>query len=171
MFKSTALFFGVFIFGLVIYSSEKKKDPGLLHVGDIEFDPSTDNPNFKICGRIFQYYNFEKGNFSLDKKLIRQHFFSKIRKGSIYQNGYITIRFIVNCEGVTDRFRIYEIDRNWKKTKFDDKLKNQLLTLTKELKGWKPGEFPEFRQWSGKFDFYQYLTFKIRNGELMDITP
>ena len=152
----------------------KSKESGMLHVGDIEFDPSTDNPDFKICGpRIFQYYNFEKGNFSLDKKLIRKHFADRFKKGGegAGQTGYITIRFVVNCQGEADRYRIYEIDRELIETKFDKALKNQILALTKELKGWKPGEFQVLRNRPGKFDFYQYLTFKIHEGELIDILP
>ena len=144
------------------------------HVGDIDFDPMTDNSDFKICGpRIFQYYNFEKGNFSLDKRIIRQHFVDKFKgiENGDDQNGAIIIRFIVNCEGETDRFRIFQIDTEMKETQFNEALTDQLLTLTRELKGWKPGEFQKIRDREGKFAFYQYLTFKIRSGEIVDILP
>ena len=159
---------------ILMFSACKSKESGNLHVGDIAFDPSVDNPDFKVCGpRIFQYYNFEKGNFSLDKKVIRQHFAQRFKKteNGVGKNGYVTIRFVVNCQGEADRYRIYEIDAELKETRFDEALKNQLLGLTKELKGWKPGEFQAFRNRPGKFDFYQYLTFKIREGELIDILP
>lgn len=159
---------------LFLASACSKEDKDSLHVGDIAFDPKTDNPDFKVCHRhIYQYYNFEKGNFSLDKKIIRQHFESKFKPiaNSLDERGYITIRFVVNCEGETDRFRIFQIDTEMKDTEFSEDLMNQLLALTKELKGWKAGEFNAIRDRKGKFDFYQYLTFKIRNGDLIDILP
>lgn len=156
---------------LIAFSCGSKVDPSHLHVGDILFDPSSDNPDFKVCSpRIYQYYNFGKGNFSLEKKLIRKQFVDQFKKinNTEEENGYITIRFVVNCEGETDRFRVYEIDTKWKDTHFHPELTKQLLALTKLLRGWKPGEFPDSKN---KFAFYQYLTFKIRSGDLVDILP
>jgi hypothetical protein len=172
--KSIPTIFYCLAFMLSLFSCGTQERGNRLHVGDIVFDPKVDNPDFKVChDRIYQYYNFEKGNFSLDKQIIRQHFAEKFKKvaGTSDQNGYITIRFVVNCEGETDRFRVYEIDSELATTQLNEELRNQLLLLTKELKGWKPGEFPEIRNRKGKYDFYQYLTFKIRSGELVDILP
>ena len=49
---------------------------------------------------------------------------------------------------------------------FDKKLVDELLTLTKTLDGWVVGEYE-----GQVFDYYQYLTFKIENGKLIEIMP
>jgi len=50
--------------------------------------------------------------------------------------------------------------------KFSDSLSSQLLSLTKELDGWLVGEME-----GKKYDYYQYLTFKMENGKLIEIMP
>lgn len=139
-------------------------------VGDIAFDPKVDDPNFKVCNesRAQQYYNFDKGLlYKGEKPAIVAHFnngFKPSQKST--ETGFVTIRFIVNCEGKTGWFRVLGIDHDYKPKKFSAGLVNQLLTLTKQLNGWIVGEY------NGKtFDYYQYLTFKMENGRLIEIMP
>ncbi len=66
-------------------------------VGQIDFDKSIDDPDFKICNekKILQYYNFGKAvNYQGEKIAIRDLFLQNFSKFSDDQNGYITIRFI-----------------------------------------------------------------------------
>lgn len=140
------------------------------NVGDIAFDPSLDEPDFKICyaPEIFQYYNFGKGlQYKGEKIAIIRHFRAKY-KGNEFRNihGYITIRFIVNCEGKTGRFRLQGMDNNYNEATFPTALITQLLDLTKALEGWTPASYEET-----KMDYYQYLTFKIENGDIKEILP
>ena len=140
------------------------------HVGDILFDANVDDPAFKVCdeGRAKQYYNFGKGLlYKGEKDDLDAYFMERFKpKKKTKETGSITIRFIVNCEGKTGRFRIQGIDPNYKVKQFNTSLVNQLLQLTKELDGWVVGEK------EGKiYDYYQYLTFKIKNGELIEIMP
>ena len=82
------------------------------------------------------------------------------------ESGFITIRFIVNCEGQTGWFRMQEMDENYKANKFNKIILDELALLTKQLNGW---EIAEDR--GKKFDYYQYLTFKFKNGKLIEIMP
>ena len=152
-------------------AQEEKKDtlsyPN--HVGDSEFDKQLDDPSFKVCSEGFtrQYYSFGTDVYEGEKPAL-VHFFRQSYKGNAFgdQTGYVTIRFIVNCQGRTGRFRVQEMDLNYQPKAFNRKLTDQLLRLTKELDGWKPA------QEEGKFyDYYYYLSFQIVNGQITAIMP
>lgn len=141
----------------------------LRNVGDIPEDPQIDERDFKVCNpdETFQYYNFSKGlQYKGEKAAIKKKFQSVQSKGNTADHGYITIRFIVNCEGKTGRFRIQQMDMNYQPDKFPDELVQKLLSTTKSLNGWEIGMYEGVAR-----DYYQYLTFKIENGELKEIMP
>lgn len=87
-------------------------------------------------------------------------------RGRQGQTGYITIRFLINCKGDTGRFRVTEMDFDLKPKKFDTKITQQILAITKELDGWKALE-----RWENTWDVQQYLTFRFEDGILTDILP
>ena len=140
-------------------------------VGDIIFDEKIDDVNFKKCISddqfMFQYYNDSKGfQYKGEKYEIEKKLKSLNLKSLKKENGYITIRFLVNCEGKTGWFRMQQMNEDYKKYVFDEKLSNQLLIFTKSLNGWIPKEIEE-----KKIDYYQYLTYKIENGQVSEILP
>lgn len=137
------------------------------HVGNLEFDDQLDG-NFKKCSNSsYQYYNDSKGFQYKGEKLA---IIRKLEKENIQSptdiNGYITIRFVVNCEGKTGIFRIKQVDENYKEKELDKNLSDQLLDFTKNLVGWIPKEIN-----GQKADYYQYLTFKIEHGKVSEILP
>jgi hypothetical protein len=143
------------------------------NVGDIPFDPNKDDAAFKICkeGSIKQYYirgstdtppgyNGEKRG--MEKEILTAYEFPETSS----EEGYLTIRFIVNCEGQSGRFRIEEMDLSYQPKSFDKRISQQLLEIVKGLDGWIPRKSP------GKnVDFYQYLTFRIEKGQIVKILP
>lgn len=139
------------------------------NVGDITFDKNLDDPNFKVCNekQVPQYYNFGKGlQYNGEKPKIIEHFKSFKELNGSGDTGFITIRFIVNCEGKTGRFRVQEMDNNYNSKSFHKEIRDQLLTLTESLEGWIIGS-----DQGHVFDYYQYLTFKIHDGKLIEIMP
>ena len=141
-----------------------------LQVGDIYFDSKIDDPDFKLCdeARVLQYYNFGKGlQYNGEKVKINEHFKDGLRtEVQEDESGFLTIRFIVNCQGNTGRYRVQGMNNDYKAMEFTGNLTRQLLDLTKQLDGWIVGEY------EGKtYDYYQYLTFKIENGKLIEIMP
>ena len=149
-------------------TQETKEYPAV--IGDIEYDPALDDPGFRVCnvGEVFQYYNFGKGVQFKGEKIRIVEYFSKKFKGTEFkgEHGYITIRFIVNCEGSTGRFRVQEMDFDYQPKTFSKKLTAQLLSLTQNLDGWMVGMYEDHA-----FDYYQHLTFKIEDGNLTEIMP
>ena len=138
-------------------------------IGDLK-KHNSDNQNFKTCNDeslIKQYFNNGQGFEYLGEKpalISAYNNFTPSKKEN--QNGIIRIRFIVNCKGETGRFRIMEADENYKSFKFDKKITTQLLAITKQLKGWKSKTIK-----NTEIDYYQYLIFKIENGNIKEILP
>ncbi|MTI30458.1 hypothetical protein [Xanthovirga aplysinae] len=154
---------------LLACNSNTQKKELLSHVGDIVFDPKIDTAAFEPCHKdlAFQYYNFSDAiQYKGEKAKIRREFESKFRPTNKNENGYVTIRFIVNCEGKTGWFRTITMDKDYKHQLFSAELTSQLLEITKQLDGWQPKEFDGKR-----YDYYQYLTFKITKGNIEDIMP
>lgn len=139
------------------------------NVGDISPDPMLDDSTFRACreSNIPQYYSVQSG-FEGEKPAIERYFKQNFKSDKAWanENGYLTIRFVVNCNGQTGRFRLLEIDSDYKPKKFPPALSNRLLQLTKQMKGWLPGKVETI-----PYDYYQYLTFTIANGEITRILP
>lgn len=137
--------------------------------GDIEFNPKTDDPDFNICygeDSIYQYFNFSQGLQYAGEKLAIIKAFEQYEPVLSEESGLIRIRFVVNCNGKTDRFRIISSDWDYQEKEFDPEIVGQLMQITKSLDGWLPQPAgPQPR------DYYQYLIFKIEKGALTEILP
>lgn len=136
-------------------------------IGDIEFDPTVDDPSFEPCNsrRAIQYFAFGEKTYVGEKIQIVRTFQERYLADEVAkESGLIRIRFMVNCKGETDRFRVMGMDDNYQEKTFDSSITNQLLTITKSLKDWK--NFPDKNR-----DYYQYLIFKMKEGEIIEIMP
>lgn len=147
--------------------------PKYRDVGDIPFDPSQDDPSFEVCDEdnIKQYYlrgshdeapyyNGEKRG--RNEEILRQYHYP----ANSLQNGYVTLRFIVNCKGDVGRIRVEEMDSNYEPILFDTLITNQLYDIVGSLDQWTPR-----RRNSKTYDFYQYISFQIKNGQIETILP
>ena len=139
------------------------------YVGDILPNVELDDPSFKRCfeGHIFQYFNDSKGLlYEGEKPAINTAFEVYIHPILKGENGLIRIRFVVNCRGETGRFRLMAMDNNYKEKSFPESVSEQLMEISKSLKGWKT-KYIE----GGEIDYYQYLIFKIEDAQLIEIMP
>jgi len=140
------------------------------NVGDIEFNSKTDKKDFELCNKnhIYQYFNNSGGLEYEGEKLEIEKVFKENYKSEKINNetGLIRINFIVNCKGKTDRFRLISMDENYNEKVFLKSITDQLLAITKNLNGWKAKKIKE-----RDIDYYQYLIFKIENGQLKEIMP
>jgi hypothetical protein len=165
-FKTTVLPF-LFLFLSLQGSAQETSFPE--HVGEIAFDSLQDDPHFTICNekQVFQYYNtnsYYKDHKNEIVKYLLGHYTPEDSFGD--QNGYLTVKFIINCKGETGRFRLFEIDNNYQPASFMKALSRQLLSLVKELRGWQPAVY------KGQiYDSYQHITFHIWKGKIISITP
>ncbi len=164
---------GLLFVAISIYFLACSTDTIPMDVGDILFDPKLDREDFKVCNekKVYQYYvrysadkapGYQGEKPALEKVFEENYSYPK----TAGQSGYLTIRFLVNCHGETGRFRIEEMDRDYKAFQFDSKISEKLLEITKSLDGWIPRKKEE-----KDLDYYQYLTFKIRDGQIIQILP
>ena len=138
---------------------DKPKNEYLRQVGDIPFDSELDDPKFKPCNEELAtvHYAFDNPNgYEGEKPAIVEAFRSISSKKDPEATGYITIRFMVNCNGETGRFRVEQLDNDYKPKKFNESFVADILSTTKSLDGWIPATYKD-----RKFDYYKYLTFKI----------
>lgn len=138
-------------------------------IGNIPFDPQTDRKDFHLCNpnTIQQYFAFTSAKHFKDyKPFVDSLFFATFHSVPIDESGLIRIRFIVNCKGETDRFRIIAMNKQYKPIRFNKRITNSLLAITKSIKVW------QVQMVNGKpIDYYQYLIFKISKGKLTEILP
>lgn len=135
-------------------------------------DPSTSlDSGFEVCyeENILEYYYNRKtpASFEFGKDSLRNFFLANYdHKGIVNESGYITFRFIINCEGQIGRFHMYCVGNDYKKKKFHASLTDQLYQLLSSLDTWQPLTVGDVI-----FDSHIYYTFKIENGELVEILP
>ncbi len=139
-------------------------------VGAIAFNANTDDSTFYLCDdmNIMEYYQVNP-KYGEGAKSIRQHFkryLKDINNRIDFDAGLITIRFIINCKGKMDRFRIYSVNQEYKTIHIPDDLKLHCINAVKNMGEWQPGYYE-----NEYFDSYYTLSLKIRNEEVVDILP
>jgi hypothetical protein len=135
-------------------------------VGDIAFDPTTDNPKFQLCKPdwVWQTY-WLKTRMDETPLLVDKEFKTRFKSQDDWENesGLIRIRFIVNCQGVADRYRLLELDPDLNEKKFSESLRAHVLSIAKGI------QWPTRRAQNQTVDYYHYFTIRIANGQLVDI--
>ncbi len=156
----------------ILFSCQSEKTQTVYpnQVGDIVFDKDQDDSNFKRCmdkDYGIQYYNDSEGFQYTGEKIAIIRELEKLNLSSSKKtNGYVTIRFVVNCEGKTGLFRVQQMNENYQEQNNDKDFLEKLLNFTKSLNGWIIKEIQ-----GRKLDYYQYLTYKIENGKVSEILP
>jgi len=142
-------------------------------IGDIEHNNLIDNSDFGICNgenNVKQYFNVGEGPavYVGEKPAVTKAFEAKyeplLNKN---QNGLIRIRFIVNCNGSAGRYRVLQADNDYNEIEFDDKIISQLLKITKGIDKWAILYDDE----QNPIDYYNYLIFRITDGQITEILP
>ncbi|HMJ69925.1 MAG TPA: hypothetical protein VK508_13565 [Cyclobacteriaceae bacterium] len=135
-------------------------------VGDISFDPKTDNPKFQLCNPdwVWQSYSLktmmDETSITVARE-IRSKFISKPEWKE--ENGIIRIRFIVNCNGAADRFRALALDFDLKEKQLSAALTEHVLQIAKEVR------WPARRARQQTVDYYHYFSVRIVDGQLIDV--
>ena len=151
----------------------EEKSKYLNHVGDILYDSLLDaSPTgFMPCNEnySYQYYNFESNGpqYKGERPKLVEEVISnyKVPKDSS-ENGYITIRFVVNCKGKSGYYRAKQLDEDYLKKSFSKELLTNLTRSVMSLNGW------EIKQYKNRpMDYHQYLTFRLVNSQIISIVP
>ena len=162
--KTTFRHLGLIIF-LCSCGQESKK-----YTNDIGYiDPKTafGDKNFKTCkNEIYEYYNSESNaGYKHGKKALWDSVLTKYSV-SLKESGYLTFRFVVNCEGKAGRYMVIQNNLDLEPKVFEDELISQLLTITQGLKEWRQVILENEPR-----DYYMYITYKLLDGKIIEILP
>ena len=117
---------------------------------------------------IFDYYNgtpdgrYEGGKGALRRTIIPQVDKEKLNN----ESGYLTFRFVINCKGETGRFVTEQADLDFQKKEFNKETVTHLFEIVESLEKWQPAKVQEKLR-----DSYAYLTFKLKDGEIIEFLP
>ncbi len=137
-------------------------------IGWIPFDKSLDDSNFRVCDElnIEEYYqvnpSYGEGMPNI-RKYISAH--QKLLELLCEKDGYVTVRFVINCQGQTDRYRTTFMSLNYTyENTVNAELQKKIIQLTRNMGNWTPGKY------DGKtYDCYQHLKFLFKNSKLVDV--
>lgn len=148
------------------FSADEQKYPQ--NVEYIDPDKALYSQGFEICNedRIAQYYNPERATYVKGKNGLRKFILSNYENKGYSDSGYLNIRFVINCKGETGRYIIHENDLDLEPTQLDSNMVGQLFELTLQLDKWNPVFYRE-KNW----DSYMYISYRIENGEIIEILP
>ena len=137
-------------------------------VGYIEPETALFGRDFEVCdeNRIAQYYNPERASYSEGKNGLRKYILSNYKNKGYVDSGYLNIRFVINCRGEAGRYVIHENNLDLEPTEFDNDIVDQIFNLTRQLKKWNP-----VHHRGRKWDSYMYISYRIENGEIVEILP
>ncbi len=124
--------------------------------------------NCRVGGNIYYYSvngKYPKNSASL---LADARQFLGGRSNNYSGNGYISFRFTINCEGtMLNKVQVLQTDTLYKNCQFDKALINELYAFIKTLKQWKIAK----TKTGISFNYKTFLTFKVNNGEIINIIP
>jgi hypothetical protein len=155
----------LFILFQLIFSTLCLAQTKYTKLGDIDLD-SISYQRLCLGERIAEYYSLNAKHPKSSYQILDEarRFYKKPEKSG--QSGFLTVRLVVNCRGEAVAFRLYELDENYKNRPFDTTISSQLLDFVKKLDGWKIAT-PEGKA----YNYYTYLCFKIKNGNLETVAP
>lgn len=122
------------------------------------------------CPEILPYYysvggKYPKNSTSLLKDV---HAYLTTGKNEYPGSGYITFRFTVNCHGtLVKNVQVMQTDEKYGNYKFSKKFVEDLYSFLLTMDKWKPGKSHQGRPLS----YMAYISFKIKNGNVIQIIP
>jgi len=163
--------YSILLLGFLFSCSSKEKSAVVINeyshnVGDILFDPNSDNNSFLLCdstkiisGRSILTYS---GGIKIVSDLLLENFRFQPEYESF--SGYVVVRFIMNCKKETGRFRAQSLGFDFSLKECPTALKSHLISIVKELKNW------EYKSSRGKdSDCSKFINFKIEHGKIENI--
>jgi len=161
----------ILIFGKIYFNSispiNKEKFPN--YIGYIDQENALLNDVYSLCdkGSIYKtHHGAPDDAFEGSKKRFREAILSEYKNKGYTDSGYLNFRFLVNCEGNAGWFEIVEMNLDLEEVNLNDAMVNQLFKLTSDSKHWKIFTYKEVPR-----NYYMYISYRIENGEIIEILP
>jgi hypothetical protein len=152
---------------------QQRANHGVKRVGYIDPRSVLDQgSDFKLCDKqvkVADYYNGQdkRAQYVGGKKAIWELVNQHLDKSKLFnESGYLTLRFIVNCEGEAGWFTMEEADLDFQPKRFHTETIQHFFEILYQHPNWKPCIIREEAR-----DAYTYITFKLKDGEIIEILP
>ena len=122
------------------------------------------------CKDYNAYYYQVKGKYPKNSATILKEvlLFLEDEKRIYSGSGYITFRFVIDCQGnLMPKVQVLQTDEKYKDFHFDKNLVTELYNYLVTLKKWTIAKLPN----GEPFLYRAFLTFKIQNGKVINIIP
>lgn len=131
---------------------------------------------FWRCDSSRMAYHFHKGHgkerYKIESKLVKEIIKQKYTPQKDSSNtGILTLQFMVNCKGEVGQFNIIQCDYNYNPIQFNSRLIHSFTKIIQELNVFKHIILKNKEGVEINYDYLSYLTFKLKNGEIIDILP
>jgi hypothetical protein len=136
---------------------------------DAEYMDTTSTQNEK-CKNNIQYFYSVGGKYpeSSSSLLKEVQTFLQQKNKSYFNSGYITFRFIIDCTGKRgSKTQVLQTDEKYVSTHFDKDLVNELFAFLETMDKWKIAASKD----GETFSYKAFVTFKIKNGKVVNIIP
>ena len=118
---------------------------------------------------VIYYYDLKAKYPATSLSILREaKAFMKNTRETYTGTGYITFRFFINCEGIVSRTKVMQTDENYKVTHFEKKFVNDLYNFLLTMDKWKKNlEIQNIKN----ANYLSFISFKIKNGEVIAVIP
>lgn len=157
-------------YSMIEFDQMKAEKPE--RVAYIQPETTLDNPtDFTTCFEqqfVNDYYNGDPdAAYNGGKQALLTDILGQLNPESLGdESGYLTFRFIINCEGRAGWFTTEQADLDFMQKQFSSVLVEHLFTILQSLDQWHPTVIRAEER-----DAYCYLTFKLNHGQLIDLLP
>ena len=128
-------------------------------------------PNgFQTCNNCFQkaWYLPHSGNVYELRQLITAHYKPIKQPG---ESGLVRVNFVLNCEGKSGLFEVKGFDDAYTPKTFDNQITSQLLAICRDYVATSPLLRPDDKSGERSHDKSISLTFRLKDGEFIDLLP
>lgn len=149
------------------FKADENKYPH--YIGFIDQSTALLNNTFQLCGDgeiIKIHHGAPFDAYQNNKRTFSENVLKVYNNKGYKDSGYINFRFLVNCEGNPGWFEIIEINEDYVEISHSKEMVAQLLKITSDPSHWAIYIVDEIPR-----NYYHYVSYKIENGEIIEILP
>ncbi len=164
---------GLIAYGYYYYNEaqDTENKPYKKYIGYIDQEKALLNDKYKLCGDAYiqrTYNGAALDAYYINKKHFRDEAFANFNTNTYTDNGYLNLRFLVNCEGHAGWFEIIEMNLDLEEQKLNLDLVKALLNFTAQSKHW---NILSYTKTGEAYNYYNYVSYRIENGKIIEIIP
>lgn len=155
-------------YGFTSSQSSYFNQPHIGHIGYLDSNYPDATEGFKRCNDelpIGFFHSAAPAIYKDGKRTFRNHILSNFLSDSYNDNGFLNLRFLINCKGEIGDIEVNELNTNYQVSPLNPKLVKELSSLTFRKENWNVITSMDSR------DTYMYIIYKIENGEVTEILP